>query len=88
MHSTLRVEKEKWFLYGEEWEEEKGQGAGMRRRMRVCCALMKSEGMERAGRFQNMQNPDGSDKTECGIHTVRCTDNLRVACSCLAVSLV
>jgi len=42
MHSTLRVEKEKWFLYG----------------------------MERAGRFQNMQNPDGSDKTECGIHTV------------------
>jgi len=42
MHSTLRVDKEKWFQYG----------------------------MERAGRFQNMQNADGSDKTECGIHTV------------------
>jgi len=42
MHSTLRVDREKWFQYG----------------------------MERAGRFQNMQNSDGSRKTECGIHTV------------------
>mmetsp|Transcript_26697 Transcript_26697/g.65793 ORF Transcript_26697/g.65793 Transcript_26697/m.65793 type:complete len:317 (-) Transcript_26697:49-999(-) len=43
MHSTLRVDKDKWFQYG----------------------------MERAGRFQNMQNSDGSAKTECGIHTVK-----------------
>lgn len=42
MHSTLRVDREKWYHYG----------------------------MERAGRFQNMQNADGSDKTECGIHTI------------------
>jgi len=41
LHSTLRVDREKWFQYG----------------------------MERAGRFQNMQNADGSAKTECGIHT-------------------
>eukprot|EP00282_Hemiselmis_andersenii_P003555 CAMPEP_0114133380 /NCGR_PEP_ID=MMETSP0043_2-20121206/13597_1 /TAXON_ID=464988 /ORGANISM="Hemiselmis andersenii, Strain CCMP644" /LENGTH=258 /DNA_ID=CAMNT_0001226957 /DNA_START=188 /DNA_END=964 /DNA_ORIENTATION=+ len=46
MHSTLRVDKDKWFQYG----------------------------MERAGRFQNMQNADGSPKTECGIHTVPKTD--------------
>jgi len=26
--------------------------------------------MERAGRFQNMQNKDGTPKSECGIHSV------------------
>lgn len=25
---------------------------------------------ERSGRFQNMTNPDGSAKTECGIHVM------------------
>lgn len=41
MHSTVKVDANKWFEY-----------AG-----------------ERAGRFQGLTNPDGSAKTECGIHS-------------------
>lgn len=28
-----------------------------------------SYGGERSGRFEGMKNKDGSDKTECGIHS-------------------
>lgn len=35
-------------------------------------------GGERSGRFQNLQNKDGSKKTECGIHTEIKSDDLNI----------
>jgi phosphoadenosine phosphosulfate reductase len=84
MHSTLRVDREKWFQYGgTRRPRERPEGPlqerappRVRRGVRATArgwapvTFPRAAGMERAGRFQNMKNEDGSDKTECGIHTI------------------